>query len=108
MPGLIKNLENRWPDTRSFLSARAWRSWLLVPFLLACGSAAAAASDTAGLLDSWLAAQTNVHSWTAEFTQTRKLKALAQPLVTTGHVWFVEPNRFRWEIGQPAQTIAVR
>jgi outer membrane lipoprotein-sorting protein len=28
--------------------------------------------------------------------------------VSTGKVWVVIPNRFRWEIGQPAQTIALR
>jgi len=36
------------------------------------------------------------------------LKSLAQPLKATGHVWFAAPNRFRWELGHPAQTIAVR
>src|SRR5207247_1046834 len=41
-------------------------------------------------------------------TQTRKLKALVQPLTATGHVWFVAPNRFRWEIKSPAETIALR
>lgn len=57
---------------------------------------------------SWLAAQTNIQSWSAEFVQTRTLKSLAQPLTATGHVWFEAPNRFRWELGHPAQTIAVR
>src|SRR5262249_248115 len=56
----------------------------------------------------WLAAQTNVQSWSADFTQTRKLKSLTQPLTATGHVWFKAPNRFRWELGHPPQTIAVR
>ncbi|HSU56329.1 MAG TPA: outer membrane lipoprotein carrier protein LolA [Candidatus Dormibacteraeota bacterium] len=56
----------------------------------------------------WLAAQTNIHAWSAEFVQTRTLKSLAQPLTSTGHVWFAAPNRFRWELGHPAQTIAVR
>jgi outer membrane lipoprotein-sorting protein len=56
----------------------------------------------------WLAAQTNILSWAADFTQTRTLKSLVQPLTATGHVWFSAPNQFRWELGQPAQTIAVR
>jgi len=56
----------------------------------------------------WLAAQTNITSWTADFLQTRSLKSLAQPLTATGTVWFAAPNRFRWELGKPAQTIAVR
>jgi len=57
---------------------------------------------------SWLAAQTNIQSWSADFVQTRKLKSLTQPLKSKGHVWFAAPNRFRWELGHPAQTIAVR
>lgn len=56
----------------------------------------------------WLAAQTNIQSWSADFVQTRSLKSLAQPLTANGHVWFQAPNRFRWELGHPAQTIAVR
>jgi outer membrane lipoprotein-sorting protein len=40
--------------------------------------------------------------------QTRTLKALTQPLVSTGRVWFAAPNQFRWELGDPAQTIALR
>ena len=60
------------------------------------------------LVVSWLAAQTNIQSWSADFLQTRSLKSLTQPLTATGHVWFAAPNRFRWELGKPAQTIAVR
>ena len=70
--------------------------------------ASARAADTNAVLDAWLAAQTNLHTWTADFTQTRMLKALTQPLVTTGRIWFATPNRFRWELGSPAQTIALR
>jgi outer membrane lipoprotein carrier protein len=58
-------------------------------------------------IDAWLAAQTNLISWSAEFVQTRKLKTLAQPLKSNGRLWFQSPNRFRWEIGSPPQTIAV-
>jgi len=28
--------------------------------------------------------------------------------MATGHVWFAMPNRFRWELGVPAKTIALR
>jgi outer membrane lipoprotein-sorting protein len=77
-----------------------------VMFLMAATRTPAAELDaaTAG----WLAAQTNVQTWSAEFVQTRKLKSLTKPLTATGHVWFAAPNRFRWELGQPPQTIAVR
>jgi len=56
----------------------------------------------------WLNAQTNIQSWSADFVQTRKLKAMVQPLTATGRVWFAAPNRFRWELGHPPQTIAAR
>jgi outer membrane lipoprotein-sorting protein len=60
------------------------------------------------IVSSWIAAQTNIQTWTADVTQTRTLKTLTQPLSATGHVWFAAPNQFRWEIGKPAQTIAIR
>ena len=55
-----------------------------------------------------MSAQTNLHSWQADFIQTRTMKTLAQPLVATGHVWFKPPNQFRWELGDPTQTIVIR
>ena len=86
------------------------RHWFLALLLLGfVGSEfAAAAADTNSLVASWLSAQTNIQSWSADCIQTRTFKSLAQPLTATGHVWFAEPNRFRWELGRPAQTIAVR
>ena len=66
------------------------------------------AADTNAVLNGWLSAQTNLQTWTADFIQTRAFRTLAQPLVATGHIWFATPNRFRWELGSPAQTIALR
>jgi outer membrane lipoprotein-sorting protein len=66
------------------------------------------AADTNTLLLNWLNAQTNIQSWSADVLQTRNLKSLVQPLTATGHVWFTAPNLFRWELGNPPQTIAVR
>ena len=60
------------------------------------------------LLEQWIAAQTNLHTWSADVVETRALKTLSQPLVSTGKVWVALPNHFRWELGQPAQTIALR
>jgi outer membrane lipoprotein-sorting protein len=68
----------------------------------------AGAGENSALLTGWLNAQTNFRTWSADFTQTRTLKTLTQPLTAQGHVWFATPNRFRWELGRPAQTIAVR
>jgi outer membrane lipoprotein-sorting protein len=59
-------------------------------------------------IQAWLASQTNFQTWSAEVVQTRALKSLAQPLTASGHVWFQAPDHFRWELGNPARTIAVR
>lgn len=66
------------------------------------------ADNAAVLLDQWFATQTNVHTWSADAVQTRTIKTFDQPLVSTGKVWVVVPDRFRWELGRPPQTIAVR
>lgn len=76
--------------------------------VFALTAAHVSAAELNPLVASWLAAQTNIQSWSADFTQTRALKSLAQPLTATGHVWFAAPNRFRWEVKQPVPTIAVR
>ncbi len=72
------------------------------------GASSVKAAGLNPLVASWLAAQPNIQTWSADFVQTRSLRSLAQPLTATGHVWFAAPNRFRWELGHPAQTIAVR
>ena len=66
------------------------------------------AETSSALLDQWITAQTNLHTWTADCTQTRSLKVLSEPLVSHGKVWVMVPDHFRWELGQPAQTIALR
>jgi outer membrane lipoprotein-sorting protein len=81
---------------------------LCLVFLLAAPlSHAAEAAKLDPLFGQWFAVQTNLQSWSADFTQTRSLKVLAQPLISTGRVW-VATSRFRWELGQPPQTIALR
>ena len=66
------------------------------------------ANETNAVLDTWFVAQKSLHTWSADFVQTRSLKTLTQPLVARGHISFAMPNDFRWELGQPAQTIALR
>src|ERR1041385_2872664 len=83
--------------------------WLaLLCFMGLLAGEKVSANDTNSLVSSWLAAQTNVQTWSADFTQTKTLKSLVQPLTATGRVWFANPDRFRWELGHPPQTIAVR
>jgi outer membrane lipoprotein-sorting protein len=60
------------------------------------------------VVSSWLAAQSKVQTWSADFVQTRSLKSLTKPLTKHGHVWFAAPNKFHWELGTPPETIAVK
>jgi outer membrane lipoprotein-sorting protein len=73
-----------------------------------CLLPAAGAPTPARDLDRWLDRQTNLTTWSAAVVQTRTLKTLSQPLVTPGRVWFQAPGQFRWELGQPARTVATR
>src|ERR1035438_8774956 len=93
--------------TRSAMNKIKIKSAMLgfAAFCLAAGVVHGAENDAR--FDQWFAVQTNLQSWSADFTQTRSLKVLAQPLVSTGKVW-VKPGEFRWELGQPLQTIVLR
>jgi outer membrane lipoprotein-sorting protein len=84
----------------------AWLQTLLAGLALAGASTFAA--DPEVTLQRWLNTQTNLASWSADFIQTRHLKVLTQPLTAPGRVWFVAPDKFRWELGQPPQSIALR
>jgi outer membrane lipoprotein-sorting protein len=77
-------------------------------FLLLLTAGAAVAADENQIVNDWIHAQAGIQTWCADFTQTRELKALTVPLVATGKIWFVAPDRFRWEVIKPAPTIAVR
>ena len=79
--------------------------WVAAVFWAIPGSGSAL--EESKIINGWLARQTNIQSWAADFTQTRNLKSLAQPLVSTGQVWFAAPQNFRWELGGN-QTIAIR
>jgi outer membrane lipoprotein-sorting protein len=92
----------KWPAIEcSMLNVGCWM------FFFCFGVNVFAASSDA-LLTHWLKSQTNIQTWSADFVQTRALKSLTQPLTASGHLWFAEPNRFRWELGSPPQTIAIR
>ena len=81
---------------------------VLLASLLVGGCEVVRATDTNALLATWFATQTNLHTWSADAVQTRIIRTFSQPLVSTGKVWVVTPDRFRWELGQPPQTIAIR
>lgn len=56
----------------------------------------------------WITHQEDFRAVTADFRQTRALRALKSPLASEGRLWFKAPSSFRWEIGTPAKTIVLR
>ena len=93
-----------------FLSSLVIRHWsfnFLCAFLSVFGWQPPACGASS-VLGAWLSSQTNIQTWSATVIQTRTLKSLTEPLTATGRVWFAAPNRFRWELGDPPQTIALR
>ncbi|MCF7762977.1 MAG: outer membrane lipoprotein carrier protein LolA [Verrucomicrobia bacterium] len=74
----------------------------------AMANAALGTPEDDALLDRWLHAQTNLVTWSSEFVQTRKFPTLVNPLTTPGRVAFKAPHSFRWQLGEPVKTVAVR
>lgn len=101
-----RSSESRALSGRSGLGRRLGLGVALPALIVLLGRVSAA--DTNAVISGWLAAQTNVQTWEADFTQTRTLKTLTKPLLATGHLRFAAPDRFRWELLAPAQTIALR
>lgn len=90
----------------SLLKLPQW--FLLSSGLLLSQAGELRAIDTNAVLQGWFAAQEQLQTWTADFTQTRSMKTLTKPLVAQGRLSFSMPNRFRWELGRPARTVALR
>jgi outer membrane lipoprotein-sorting protein len=93
--------ETRKPEC---MGKNSWFPGLLIFLFLAAGLRAA---DYDAQFNRWFEVQTNLQSWAGDFTQTRTLTVLNQPLISHGKVW-VKPGEFRWELGQPVQTIVLR
>ncbi|MGK0189238.1 MAG: outer membrane lipoprotein-sorting protein [Verrucomicrobiales bacterium] len=56
----------------------------------------------------WIEKQAAMKSAVVSFTQERRLRSLKRPIVKQGKFWFQAPSTFRWELGQPAEMIAVQ
>lgn len=82
--------------------------WLALGAALLVGFSMRGAESVENFLSAWLETQRGIKTWQAEFVQTRTLKALTEPLRTPGRLWFAAPDRFRWELGTPPQTLALR
>lgn len=59
------------------------------------------------LLKQWADAQKTMPDMAVSFRQTRTTPALKAPLTTTGKFWRFQDGAFRWELGQPAETVLV-
>lgn len=81
--------------------------FLLAVFLSALAARAAEPLDFAPV-KRWITRQEDFRAVTANFVQTRSLRALKSPLASEGRLWFKAPSSFRWEIGTPAKTIVLR
>ena len=77
--------------------------WLVLPAIMPAG-ADFTQSDP---VKRWINHQCSVGSVTAVFVQERHLKALKHPIVNQGKLWFKAPGFFRWELGSPAESIAI-
>lgn len=66
---------------------------------------ATARADNAAL-EAWLARQKSIDTLETTFTQERKLPSLKQPVTTPGKLAFAKPGRVRWQLGEPAATLA--
>jgi len=89
-----------------------WRHGGMAPVFALCllmlaGRAVAQGADYEAQFNQWFEVQTNLQSWSGDFTQTRVLTVLNQPLISTGKVW-VKRGEFRWELGNPVQTVVLR
>jgi outer membrane lipoprotein-sorting protein len=68
--------------------------------------AAIVRADNAAL-DAWLNRQKSIDTLETTFTQERKLPSLKQPVTTPGKLSFAKPGRVRWQLGEPAATLAM-
>lgn len=67
---------------------------------------AVARADNAPL-DVWLQRQVSITTLDTSFTQERKLPALKNPTTTPGRLSFSKPDKVRWQLGEPIETLAV-
>lgn len=78
----------------------------LAAILLLAGSLLHAQVDTAPL-EAWLKRQASTQTLEADFIQERTLPSLKKPVTTPGKLAIARPGKLRWDLGDPAKTIAV-
>lgn len=60
------------------------------------------------VLQRWMKAAEKVHSVEAEFEQLRRLSTVKVPLRKSGKLWIDRTGLFRWQVGDPPQTLVIR
>lgn len=79
--------------------------FLLIFCALFCAISHLEANDT--VLNAWLKKQPTLLTLDTTFTQERKLPALKNPTSTPGRLTFKKPGQFRWQLGEPPETLAI-
>ncbi len=79
---------------------------LFLSLILTLSGLIIAHADQAAL-DAWLKRQPSVRTLDSNFIQERKLPALKEPVTTRGRLSFSKPDKFRWQLGDPVETLAV-
>lgn len=92
--------------TRTLQSALAAAALALA--LASVAGTAYAGQEGESAIETWLERQAEIETWAADVVQTRRLRSLVRPLESSGQVWFARPDRFRWQLGDPPRTIAIR
>ena len=70
--------------------------------------AAQSSAPDMAVVERWLSTNSGVGSLKIEFTQTRRMRSVKVPMRQEGTLWLDYNNRrFRWQTGDPAQTIVV-
>lgn len=59
-------------------------------------------------VNQWMERMKGTKTVVATFIQQRFFRTLRKPLSSPGHLWLDYPDNFRWELGDPASTIAIR
>ncbi|MEO7100114.1 MAG: outer membrane lipoprotein carrier protein LolA [Luteolibacter sp.] len=79
---------------------------LALTFIFAISSLASVRADNTAL-EAWLKRQPSINSLDTAFTQERKLPSLKNPTSANGRLSFMKPGKFRWQLGEPVETLAV-
>jgi outer membrane lipoprotein-sorting protein len=81
---------------------------IILALLLTASPVLAEAPVDLAPLKRWLARQDEFRNVTADFTQTRALRVLRDPVAMPGRLWFTSAGALRWELGRPPKTIVMR